>query len=158
MGYPEMTSYESVILRAGTITTAANLAATAGQWVGFAVLSPIMATRLKFIVTTAVTAGTTAPVVAVKRRPTLGSSSNAVVLTSMTIPNGAAVGTVYYRDIPYGSGTSNKYLNAGEELSLEVTTQATDGGTAAGAGFITVERENVVDQAANQSKMVALTA
>lgn len=157
MGYPEQVSYENIVLRAGTATTPANLAATAAQWVGYIAVSPVMATRLKFVVTTAVTAGTTAPVVAVKRRPTIGSTSGAVVLTSMTIPNGAAVGQVYYRDIPYGSGTTNKYLNAGEELSYEVTTQAADGGTAAGAGFILVERENSVDQAANQTNMTALT-
>ena len=155
MGYPETVSYEATILRAGTPTTALNLAATAAQWIGFACLSPVMATRLKFVVTTAVSASTTAPVVAVKRRPTLGSSSGAVTIASMTIPSGASIGQVYYLDVSYGSGTSNKYINAGEELSLECTVQATDGSSATGAGFFVCERENVIDQAANQTNMVA---
>lgn len=158
MGYPEQMSYNSTILRAGTATTAANLAATAAQWVGFAVFTPIMVTRMKFIVTTKVTAGTTAPKVSVIRRPTLGSSSGAVTIGTATIPTNAAVGSVFVLDIVYGSGTSNKYLNAGEELSFEVTTQAVDGGTAAGAGYIAVEHENVIDQAANQTNMTVVTA
>jgi hypothetical protein len=159
MGYPETVQYESRIQRAGTITTPANLAATATQWVGYALLSPVQATRLKFIVTTAVTASTTAPQIAVIRRPTLGSTSGAITLATMTIPSGATVGQVYYLDVAYGAAASPNapassfYMNAGEEMSLEVVTQAT--GSAAGAGYIVCEYEQVRDQAANQTNMVA---
>lgn len=157
MSYPEGVVYDGALKRrSNAADTAANLAATAAQWVGYAVVMPVSVIRVMFFVTTAVTAGLVAPVIAVKRRPTFGSSSGAVTIASMTIPNGAAAGKVYYQDIVYGSGSSSKVLvNAGEELSLDVATQATDSGTAAGAGFITIIYDPAVDADANQSNMIS---
>lgn len=154
MGYPETTIYTEPKRKTSAPDTAVNLAAAAAQWAGFAVTSPMQVIRVKFFVTTQVTAGTTAPVIEIKRRPTYASSSGAVSIATMTIPNGATVGSVYYREVPYGSGTSNKYLNYGEELSFELKTQAADGGTAAGAGWIDVDFEIAIDQVANQTNAI----
>ena len=155
MPYPEQRDYGNLVIpKSGATTTAVNLAAAAGQWAGYLVVAPAQATRVFFIVTTAVTASVTAPAVAIKRRPTIGSTSGAVTLGTMTIPSGAAVGQVFYQDIVYGASGSTKYSNAGEEISLEVTVQASDAVTAAGAGFMTFEFECVSDSAANQTNMI----
>ena len=73
---------------------------------------------------------------------------------TMTIPSGTKAGAVLYQDIAYGTKTTLG-LNAGEELSLEVVTQASDSGTAAGVGFITFEFAAVTDSSLNQTNMTA---
>jgi len=155
MGYPETHDYGNLVQpKSNATVTPANLAAAAGQWAGYYVAAAgVQVVRLYFFCTTAVTASTTAPQVAVKRRPTYGSSSGAVTIATMTIPSGTKAGQVLVQDVVYGSGTSNKYLNAGEELSLEVATQAADSGTAAGVGFITFEMDAPTDQVGNQTNM-----
>lgn len=151
--YPEKVVYSgTVIAKSAAPATAANLAATAAQWAGYAVCQPLQVLRLYFFCTTTVTAGLIAPKVSVVRRPTYGSSSGAVTIGSMTIPTATAAGKVVYKDIAYAS---TAIPQAGEELSLEVAVQATDSGTAAGVGFISISYDPVIDNAADQTNMVA---
>lgn len=163
MGYPETHDYGNLVqAKTNAAFTPANLAATAAQWTGYYVAAAgCQVVRLYFFCTTTCSYSTTAAQIAVKRRPTYGSSSGAVTIATMTIPSGTAVGKVLYQDIVYGSKTSegiaasSLLLNAGEELSLEVVTQATDSSAAAGAGFITFEMDAPTDNAANMSNMTA---
>lgn len=151
MGYPEMMDFGDVLKRkTNAPDTALNLAAAAAQYAGFAVLQPISIKRMLFFVTTQVTAGTTAPQVGFVQRPTYGSTSGAVTLGVMTIPTGTAVGKVVYKDI----SDSTRVL-AGQELSMDIIRQAVDGGTAAGAGWLSMIWELSPDADANNSALIA---
>lgn len=155
MSYPDLTVYDQMLAAKSTgAATAANLAATAAQWVGYVACGAVQVRRIMFAVTTTVTAGLVAPVVQVQRRPTIGSATNAVSIVTMTIPTTTAAGKVVYKDVPY---LATGIVNAGEELSLNVSTQATDSGTAAGAGYIRIQYDCPVDQAPNQTNMVVGT-
>lgn len=129
--------------------TAANLAATAADWAVAKVHHPIQVKRISFFVTTAVTAGTTAPKVTVYSRPTSASASGQATLGVLTIPNGAAVGAVYYKDL------ESVRVQPGYDLAFVVSLQATDGGTAAGAGFAVARVLEDHEVPANLSKMIA---
>lgn len=87
-------------------------------------------------------------VVALKYYPTVGSSSGAVTLASLTIPTGVAAGKVYYKAVD-----SVKVL-PGQELVVEVTTAAAGGG-AAGDGYSAIECYHAPEHPANLSNMVA---
>lgn len=128
--------------------TAENLAAAGAVYGGYLVTSQVKVKRLAFYVSTAIVAGTTAPVVEFNRRPTYNSSSGEVLLGQLTIPTGTAAGKVVFKDI------DPVVLNPGEELSYEHVTQAADSGTAAGAGFYAVELILDPEVDANQSNMI----
>lgn len=129
--------------------TAANLAATAADWAVIKVQHPVQVRRISIFITTAVTAGLIVPTVTVYRRPTTASTSGQVLLGTLTIPNGTAAGSVVYKEL------ESVRINAGEDLAFKVNVQATDGGTAAGAGFIGAIIEQDPEVPANQSKMIA---
>jgi hypothetical protein len=151
MSYPEMEFINlAVAPKSAGYQTAANLAASAAQWQGYAVMSPISIKRAMFFVTTAVSANSTAPQVAVKSRPTYGSATGAVTVVSVTVPSGSTAGQVIY-----ASCSDNVRIQAGYELSLEVSVQAVDGNTATGAGFIGCIYEMSPDANANQALLVA---
>ena len=162
MSYPETRVYDQFLAAKSTgAATPLNLAATAAQWVGYAVCGPIVAVRIAFFVTTTITAGTTAPKVAIIRRPTYGSSSGAITLGTMTIPTATAAGKVLYLDIAQtkmSSGVNVNLVNCGEELSFESIVQAVDGGTAAGACFLRIQYDPVVDQVGDQTNAILGTA
>lgn len=139
----------ALVPKSNASLTGLNLAAAAAQWCGYAVMTPVNIRRLLFIVSVQTLSGLVAPVVEAKRRPTFGSASGAVSLGTLTIPTASTVGQVFYKDIAYVR------LNAGEELSLEIKTQATDSGTAAGVGFFGFVAEMAPEYAGDQSNMVA---
>lgn len=152
MSYPEMIVYSEYIKRkSGAPDTAINLAAAAASYAGYAVFQPISLKRLMFFVTTTVTAGTTAPKVGWLNYPTYANSSGAVTLGTITIPTGAAVGNVYYKDV-----SDATRILAGTELVLQAPlTQAADSGTAAGAGWMGMVWEPSPDADANNTKVIA---
>lgn len=139
----------ALMWRSNAFLTGANLAATAADWAEIHCHHPIQVRRISFGVTTAVTAGTTAPTVTVYRRPTAGSSSGQVLLGTLTIPNAQAAGTVVYKEL------ESVRVKAGEGLAFRVNVQAVDGGTAAGVGFPGALVELDPEVPANQSNMTA---
>lgn len=152
MSYPEMINYENSLKRkSNAIDTAVNLAAVAASYAGYAVLQPVSVKRLMFFVTTQVTAGTTAPKIQLLSYPTYASATSAATLGTLTIPNGAAVGNVYFKDL----SDATRVL-AGAELAIQApSTQAADAGTAAGGGWVGFIWEPAPDADANNTKLVA---
>lgn len=128
--------------------TAENLAAAVAVHGEYYVCKPCSISELRFLVTTAVSATTTAPVIEVNRRPTPGSSSNEVLLDQITFPTGTAAGTVLVaRFAPV-------QLNVGDSLSFEHVTQAAGSGTPAGAGFYDVVLHVDDESDGNQSDLL----
>jgi hypothetical protein len=124
------------------------LTASAAVYGEYLVTKPCSISELRFIVSTAVLAGTAAPVVKVKRRPTPGSDTGAVDIAQMTIPSGTAVGKVVVKRV------APVQLNVGDSLCFQHVTAATDGGTPTGAGFY--DATLLVDEEAdgNQADLV----
>ncbi len=150
MSRPEYSSWSHAITRISSgPDTALNLAATAALWAGYAVHAPVALNRIDFLVTTQTTSGSVAGQVGFIRYPTYGSTTNSVAIGTLTIPNAATVGQVYYKDVAYVK------LNAGEELAVWITRQCVDAGTAAGAGFPGFLFDPAPDYVTNQTNMVA---
>ncbi len=150
MSYTNGSPYSGTFIRkSNALDTAEVLSAAAAVYGGYLVTKQCKIKRIKFYVTLLVAASTTAPVVEFNRRPTYNSSSGEIALGTLTIPNGAAVGSVYYKDI------DPVVLFPGDELSFEHITQAVDASAAAGAGFYAFEIEEDPEVPANQSKMIA---
>ena len=147
--YGDKAASHAIVRASNAHDTAENLAATAAVYGGYYVMRPVKVTGFYFLVTTAVLAGTTAPVVEINRRPTPGSSSGEVQMASMTIPTASAAGKVLYKQI------EPVLCYPGDEISLEHVTQAADGGTAAGIGFYGFDYEVVSEAVANCGDLVA---
>jgi hypothetical protein len=149
MSRPENSQYSHCLSSIGTGgATALNLAAAVGLYIGYAVHSAVSLNRLSFLVTSAVTAGSVAGQVAFKRYPTYNSTAGSVAIGTLTIPNAAAVGQVYYKDVKYVQ------LNAGEELAILINVQAVDAGSASGQGFVGFSYEPAPDSVGDQTNMV----
>lgn len=136
MGYANKMGLGYLVRKSNAHDTAENLAAAAAVYGGYLVTKPCQITEFKFYVTVLVEADNVAPVVEVNQRPAYGSSSGEVQIATITIPEATAAGKVMSKvcDPPI-------LLNVGDELSFEHVTQATDSGTAAGAGFYDVVLE-----------------
>ena len=147
--YVEKSASMALMRLSNAFDTAENLAASAAVHGGYIVMRPIKVTAFYFAVTTLVAADNVAPVIEVNRRPTVASSSGEAVIASMTIPEAAAVGKVYYKFV------EPVLCYPGDELSFELVTQATDSGTAAGAGFYGVDYELVSEAVSNCGDWVA---
>ena len=153
MSRPEYTMWSHALQATSTgSTTPLNLAATAAIYVGYAITTPIALNRVSFLVTTLVTAGSVAGQVSFVRYPTYGSTTNSVAIGTLTIPNAATVGQVYYKDVY--SSTSSLTLNAGEELAIWIARQAVDSGNATGAGYVGLTFEPSPDSVGDQKNMV----
>lgn len=105
--------------------------------------------RIGAYVTLAVAASTTAPVLTFRKRLSYGTSGSQVTLGTLTIPNGAALGKVYYKDI------SPVSLAPGQSICFDHTTQAVDASSAAGKVIYFVELELDPEVVGNSSNMVA---
>jgi hypothetical protein len=149
MSYDRLQLDRCLHLNSGTITTAANLAATAADWVVYGVQHPIVIRRISIFMTLACSASTTAPVVTVYSRPTTASSAGQVTIGTLTIPNATAAGKVVYKEL------NSVRVNAGNDLCLAVTTQGGGSGTAAGTGFIGLMYEMAPEVPADQPNMIA---
>ena len=105
--------------------------------------------RLMFVITTLVASDATLGVVEFNRRITIGSATNEVLLGNLSIPDASAVGTVVYKDI------DPVEFAPGEAIAFEHTVAATDGSSAAGAGYYAFEIEDSPEEPLNQTRMVA---
>lgn len=105
--------------------------------------------RVLAAISTLVAADTTAPVVAFKKRVKIGDATGEVTIASLTLPEAAAVGEVYYKD-----PSSRVIFEPGQVLAIEVTTAATDSGVAAGGALYGMEVVDHPEQASEQSNMV----
>lgn len=100
--------------------------------------------QIALVVTTAMNS-TGAAVVQVKKYPAAGSSANAVLLGSLSIPAAAVGGQVYYKDIPAVK------LLPGQELVFEVTTAS----TTAGKGICLFDADDNPERPANVSMIAS---
>jgi hypothetical protein len=149
MSYPRLQSHSNYFIPAGSaaldVETLSATAAVHGQQL---CKQRCVVRRLKFIVTTAVVATSTAPVVDFKLRSAPGVTAGQVSIGSLTIPNGTAAGTVVYKDI------EPVVVEVGQAIALDHTVQ-TVGGTVAGAGFYAMEAMDSPEVPVNEAKMLA---
>lgn len=122
-------------------------AAVHGEWF---VLQSCEIKRLMFVVTEAVVADTTNPEVRFSKRITPGSDTGAVVLGSLIIPHGTAVGKVLYKDI------DPVLLSPGDTIKLENTVRTVDAGsgTETGQGYYGFALDLSPEYVGNESDMV----
>lgn len=104
--------------------------------------------RIGVVVTTAIVAGLTAPAITFRKRPTPGSATGQSLVGVITIPTGTAVGQVVYKDV------SPVELDEGMELCIDHTVQATDSGSAAGAGLAMFEAQEDPESVKSVSNMI----
>lgn len=100
--------------------------------------------RVSFLVTTAPTV--TAAAIQFQLRPTPGSATGAVVLTTLNIPVGQAINSVVYKDL------DSAKIPLGQELAAVVTSTST-----AGAGVIMIGAYMQDEQPANATNYVLST-
>ena len=105
-------------------------------------------TRVGFVLTIAIVADATVPVVEFNHRPTPGSQTGETLIDNLTFIDAQAIGSVVYADC------TPKEFAPGEELAFEHTVQADDSGSQAGSGFYFIELEDSPEEAANQSYMI----
>lgn len=110
----------------------------------FSVARPIIVRQVSMCLTTAITSSGSV-VVALKQYPVANSASNEVLLGALTIPTGAAAGTVYYKDL-----AAVYKIVPGQELVFEVTTAASSAGKATPM-FVS---DDSPETAANDANMV----
>jgi hypothetical protein len=126
-----------------------TLTAGAGDVATFICVRKCQIKRIGVVVTTTAASNTAAAKETFYRRPTLGSNTNRVSLGDITIPDLTVAGKVVYKDI-----TPVKF-SPGEELQFTHTTAATDSSSAAGAGSYFFELEDIPEQSANLTNMLA---
>ncbi len=147
--YTQESHVGAIVPKSTAVFTADDLAAAPAVYGGFLVAKQCQIKRIGFYVTVVCLAGTTAPQVEFNRRPTFNSAVGEILLGTLTIPTGTAVGTVVYKDI------DPVVLFPGDELSLEHTVQAADPGAETCSGFYVFEIQDDPEVAGNQSKMLA---
>lgn len=92
--------------------------------------------------------GTTAPVIALKKRPTPGSATGESTIATLTIPTTSAIGQVYYKR------GLNVELQPGDELVIDVTTASVTTGTVTASA----EMDQTPELPANLGAEVILSA
>lgn len=125
-----------------------TVSATAAGHGGYLCVQPCRVRRLIFVITEAIAADDTAPVVEFNKRPTPGSATGEELVGQLTLPDTTAIGKVVYKDIDPVD------FETGDELALEHVTQAVDGSSAAGKGFYAFEIESRNEYEANLSELV----
>jgi hypothetical protein len=144
MAYTQPFMVGSIAPSSAAVLTPEDLSAANAVYGSYVVAKQCKIKRIAFYVTTLINASTN-PAVTFTRRPTFGSTSGAILLGTVTIPTGSAVGTVIYKNI------APVNLYPGDELSLAQTVQA----STAGQGFYMFEIDDDPEVPANQSKMLA---
>lgn len=124
MGYPQEMAAKALIPTFAE-STAEVLTAAAAAHGGYHVMYPVYVSKFMFSVSTAIS-DLTASVISIEK---VSQGNVTTELTSMTIPNGAAVRKVYAKDF------SAAKLGVGDLLQLKHKTQGGLGGTPAGAGY-----------------------
>lgn len=149
-------SYDKFVKPNVNPETAIAIEATTGVKATWNFQNPEMVTRVGVQVTTGIDYNTATALckVAFKKYPTYGSSSGAVVLGTIEIPNAMAAGSVLYLDIPNTAPNRNAEVKAGEQVVAEVTVRGAGGAYIAGdyQPFICTHPRAEVD--GNQDYMV----
>lgn len=131
VGQINLVTHATGVIALGTAQLGARLIATA---------TPL---RLRGVYATVTVAFDTADtVLSIRKRPTPGSASGQTLIDTLTIPNGAVAGAVYYVD-----GLDAR-INPGEEIYID-----SDGGTTAGVAAIGVMAESIWDVPGNYTNM-----
>lgn len=149
MAYSEEYLGGAVVPASNAYLTARSLVASASDYASWYIGEEVILTRIMFLVTTTTLTGLVAPVVTFYARPTFGSSSGQISLGTLTIPTATAAGTILYKNI------ESVKLPQGYTLTVAGTTQGTDGGSAAGAGFAMFKAFMGTEDPKNVSAMVA---
>lgn len=119
-----MVSYKMRSIEQSTGAIGAISIASTGVKRGFVVGASFNIRRVMLLVVTATTGAT--GTCTVKRRPTVGSATGEVAVTTMSITNQSA-GVRFYKDI--NESTASALIHPGEELVFDMTV-ATGAGTA----------------------------
>lgn len=130
---------------AGSLTAAANIHK-------FMALAKVQVKRYAFVVTTAVVS-TGNVVLAIYKRKSPGQAAGQVQVGTISIPNGAAVGDVYYEDFS-DAGNLVASLQPGESIECDVSTAAAGGGAAGQGIFVPEEIEESPEIVANLSNHI----
>lgn len=125
MAYPQEITVGAITRNSNAFDTAEVLTAAAGVYGSYSVHYPLMIQKMTFVVSTAVNDLTASQVQLTK----VTAANVTSVMTTMTIPNGAAVAKVYYKDF------APVKFGCGDKIELKQSLQGALGGTPAGAGF-----------------------
>ncbi len=148
MGYTQRLSGGIVPTTTVATLTALSLTAAAttyGRWI---CTRSLMVKQLLFYVSAGVTTGTVA-IINIKKHLAVGVSAGQVTVGSLSVPNSATVGQVIYKNL------TPTQFNAGDEICIDVQRAGTDGGTAAGAGFVDFVFDLEPEDPANITDMTA---
>lgn len=136
------------VIPSSTAPLSAQVLTSTGDKASFYLGEAIELSRLEFLVSAAVVAGLTAPVISVYARPTFGSTSGQILIGTLTIPTGTAAGQILYKNV------ESVKLEPGYTLVFNVSTAATDSGSAAGSGFSMFKAFMITEDPKNVSLMV----
>ncbi len=148
MAYPQRLSSGIIPTTTVATLTALSLTAAATTYGRWAVTKSIMVKQILFYVTAGVTSGTVA-IINLKKHLAIGVSAGQVTIGSLSVPNSATVGQVIYKSL------TPTQFNPGDEICIDVQRAATDGGTAAGAGFVDFVFDLEPEDPANVTDMTA---
>lgn len=105
--------------------------------------------RIYYAVKIASLTGTANAVITFRIRPIFGSTSGQSTIGTLTIPTGAAIGQVIYKDV------TPVAVNAGSTVAFDLTTAGTDSGSATGTGMCGIDAYLLPEDRLNETKMVA---
>lgn len=144
MSYVDQKGDPALVPLAGAAATDVDLALGTAAVVAVAYpgLQPFEVVGLSALVTTQFDTADT--VLTVRKRITLGSDTGSTIIGTMTIPNGALVGKVYYKKF------AAVKVSPGDELVI-----STDGGTTAGTAIVRLEVQPSWDAPGNNADMIA---
>lgn len=140
----------AVVPSSNASLTALSLVGSTGDYAKWYVMAPtIEISRLLLIVSTTTLTGTAAPVVTFYARPTFGSTSGQITLGTITVPSASVAGAIIYKNI------ESVKIPAGYTIVANLSTAGTDGGSAAGAGFVGFNAFMASEDPRNVAVMVA---
>lgn len=130
MSYPREVLFGSLFQQTAWMASVQSLTQAAAVYGGLTVRKPIVVQELSFYISTAVNDLTSSVVAAEVVTSVMNSTPVTTSIGTITIPNGATAGTVYYNN-----AITPGYCPAGSILQFKLKTQGGLGGTPAGAGF-----------------------
>lgn len=154
MAYSEEFLGGAIVPQDNKPLTPLNLVGSTGDYAQWLVGARCKLTRVMVMIDVVIATSTANAVVSIYRRPNYGpsgsgSSSGQVLLATITVPTGTAIGKILYKNIESVS------LKAGEVLCAKLTTQGTDGSSATGKGYVLFSAFPVFEDPANEANMIA---
>lgn len=149
MSYSEEDLSKAIVPSSNAALTACNLAASTGDYALWYVGEQVQITRIAAIVSTALVADVTAPVLTFYARPTFGSTGSQVTIGTLTFPDLTAAGKIVYKNV------ESAKIPQGYTIAVARSTQASSSGTAAGACFVMMKGFQAVEDPRNSSLMIA---